>query len=100
MFERAFGGRIVVTLDDGTVIEDELDVADAHPAGARPFARAQYVEKFRRLADGVIGPVEQDRFLDCAQALLDLEGRDLGGLTVRADSDLLSVSVPTGIFDR
>ena len=28
-------------------------MADAHPQGARPFARAQYVDKFRSLADGV-----------------------------------------------
>ena len=98
--QRAFGGRIVVTLDDGIVIEDELDVADAHPAGARPFARAQYIDKFRGLADGVIASSEQERFLDCAQALLDLDGPDLGGLTVRADRDLLGVAVPTGIFDR
>src|SRR5271165_256268 len=36
--EKAFGGRVVVTLDDGRVIEDELAVADAHPLGARPSA--------------------------------------------------------------
>jgi 2-methylcitrate dehydratase len=98
--DRAFGGRIVVTLDDGTVMTDELQVADAHPAGARPFARPQYVEKFRRLADGVIAPSEQERFLDCAQALPLLGVRDLGGLTVLAERDALSVAVPNGIFDR
>src|SRR5690606_9272237 len=39
--EKAFGGRVVITLSDGTVIEDEIAVADAHPLGARPFARPQ-----------------------------------------------------------
>lgn len=98
--DRAFGGRLVVTLDDGTMIEDALDVADAHPRGARPFAREQYVHKFRTLADGVVAPAEQDRFLACAAALVDLEGPDLAGLSVRADRDLLGLATPTGIFDR
>ena len=48
--EIAFGGRVVVEMEDGSVIEDQIAVADAHPQGARPFARANYVEKFRTLA--------------------------------------------------
>ncbi|MEW6582655.1 MAG: MmgE/PrpD family protein [Actinomycetota bacterium] len=98
--DRAFGGRMVVTLDDGTVVEDELAVADAHPAGARPFRRAQYVEKFRTLADGVVSPAEQQRFIDHAESLPDLAAGDLAGLTIQADDGLLSVAVPAGIFDR
>jgi 2-methylcitrate dehydratase len=98
--EPEFGGRMVVTLDDGTVIEDELGVADAHPRGARPFGRAEYVEKFRALADGVVAPAEQERFLRTAAALPALGPDDLGGLTVRADADLLALSVARGIFDR
>ena len=98
--EPAFGGRIVVTLEDGTVIEDELGVADAHPRGARPFGRAEYIAKFRSLADGVLAPAEQDRFLSTAAALIELGPDDLPGLTIRADDDLLGVSVARGIFDR
>ncbi|MDX6647974.1 MAG: 2-methylcitrate dehydratase, partial [Miltoncostaeaceae bacterium] len=98
--ERAFGGRMVVTLDDGSVIVDELAVADAHPAGARPFGRTQYVEKFRRLADGVIAAREQERFLACAEALPDLAAGELRGLTLRAEPGVLSVALPGGIFDR
>jgi 2-methylcitrate dehydratase len=79
--QRAFGGRVVVTLDDGTEVEGELAVADAHPRGARPFAREQYVEKFRALADGVIDPDEQERFLDVAQRLGTLEPGELAGLS-------------------
>ncbi|GAA3202419.1 hypothetical protein GCM10020255_107760 [Rhodococcus baikonurensis] len=65
--EKAFGARAEITLKSGEVIVDELAVADAHPLGARPFARDQYVAKFRTLAEGVIEPSEQDRFLDAAQ---------------------------------
>ena len=98
--EPEFGGRIVVTLEDGTVIVDELGVADAHPHGARPFGRAAYVEKFRSLTDGVLAPAEQKRFLRTAAALPELGPDDLAGLTIRADADLLALSVARVIFDR
>ena len=42
--EKAFGGRVVIRLADGRCLEDEIAVADAHPLGARPFAR----ERLRR----------------------------------------------------
>jgi 2-methylcitrate dehydratase len=96
---RAFGGRLVVTLEDGTVVEDELGVADAHPRGARPFARPQYVEKFRTLAEGVVAPAEQDRFLAVAECLPELRPDQLGLLTFAAEGDL-TAGVPAGIFDR
>lgn len=47
--EKAFGGSVAITLTDGSTIVDEIAVADAHPLGARPFARADYVGKFRIL---------------------------------------------------
>jgi 2-methylcitrate dehydratase len=97
---RAFGGRMVVTLDDGTVVADELAVADAHPAGARPFDRARYLTKFRTLADGVVEPAEQERFLRLVSSLPDLGPRDLHGLTLAAAPHRLGDAVPRGIFDR
>ena len=56
--EKAFGGSVEITLTDGTVITDEIAVADAHPLGARPFAREQYVNKFRTLATGLVEEAE------------------------------------------
>ncbi|MBL1375680.1 MmgE/PrpD family protein, partial [Acinetobacter baumannii] len=41
--KKAFGCKAVVTLKNGEVIADELAIADAHPLGARPFARENYV---------------------------------------------------------
>ncbi len=70
--EKAFGGRIIVTSEDGSVVQDEIAVADPHPLGARPFKRAQYVGKFRDLAEGVITTAEQDRFLGLVGRLPDL----------------------------
>lgn len=93
--EKAFGGRVEIELTDGTRIVDEIAVADAHPLGARPFARAQYVSKFRELADGVLAPDEIERFLDVAQRLPELAADELGGLTIRGDFPAIT---PKGIF--
>ncbi len=67
--QKAFGGRVVVRLLDGSELSDEIAVADAHPLGAHPFRRPDYVEKFRTLAEGVVADAEQDRFLSLAAAL-------------------------------
>ncbi|MDQ0473963.1 MmgE/PrpD family protein [Labrys wisconsinensis] len=97
--DKAFGGRVVVALQDGTVIEDEIAVADAHPLGARPFTRPDYVRKFRTLADGIVGQDEQDRFVAAVERLLDLKPEDLAGLTVTADAAGLGAAAACGIFD-
>jgi len=80
--EKAFGGRVEITLTTGDRIVDEIAVADAHPLGARPFARENYVTKFRSLADGVLPDAEIERFLDVAQRLPELTADELDGLTV------------------
>jgi len=80
--EKAFGGRVELDLADGTRIVDEIAVADAHPLGARPFAREQYIAKFRALADGVLERAEIERFLETVQHLPELGAAELGGLTV------------------
>jgi 2-methylcitrate dehydratase len=82
--EKAFGGSVEIRLADGTVITDHLDVADAHPLGRHPFGREQYIDKFRTLTDGVLEPAEVNRFLDVAQRLPELDGRELAGLTITA----------------
>ena len=97
--EKAFGGRVLVTLKDGRVIEDELAVADAHPLGARPFGRPEYIAKFRSLAEGVVSPSEQDRFLGTVERLTRLKADDLSGLTFQVDPALLGAVRATGIFD-
>lgn len=92
--DKAFGGRVVVTFDDGSVIEDEIAVADAHPLGSRPFARAQYIEKFRRLCGERVSEHEQDRFLDLCDRLAECDGSDLLGCTVTVDG--LEAMTPKG----
>ncbi|TRW44262.1 MmgE/PrpD family protein [Georgenia yuyongxinii] len=97
--EKAFGGRVEITLTDGRTVAEEIAVADAHPLGARPFGRAQYVEKFRTLAAGVLDDGEIERFLDVAQRLPHLGAEELGELTVTAPAALLApLTTPEGIF--
>lgn len=96
--EKAFGGRVVVTLTDGTVIEDEIAVADAHPLGARPFRRRQYVEKFRTLAEGVVAEAEQARFLELTARLGELTPAEVKQLNVVVEPEKLGGEAPAGIF--
>ena len=97
--EKAFGGRVVITLTDGTVIEDEIAVADAHPLGARPFARADYVRKFRLLAEPVLEATEIERFLALAERLPELTADEVRELTIVAKPGVLeSAPAPRGLF--
>ena len=98
--EKAFGARAEITLKSGEVIVDELAVADAHPLGARPFAREQYIAKFHTLAEGVIAATEQDRFLDAAQRTAQLGTDELDQLTFTVSEDVLAGApqLPKGLF--
>lgn len=96
--EKAFGGRVVVTLEDGTTIADELGVADAHPLGARPFGRAQYEQKFRTLADDIVERAEQDRFIALVERLPALSAAEVGQLNFIVPTERLGPPAPAGIF--
>jgi 2-methylcitrate dehydratase len=98
--EKAFGGRAVVTLNDGTVITDELALANANPHGAKPFARPDYIRKFRTLTDGILDPAESARFLDLVQRLPELTNAELIGLMPALPTGTLANAVRDagGIF--
>jgi 2-methylcitrate dehydratase len=97
--EKAFGGRIEVRLRDGTRLVDEIAVADAHPLGARPFARAQYVAKLRQLAASTVDDAEVARFIDRTESLGELAGSQLGELNLVAREELRIAERPSeGIF--
>jgi 2-methylcitrate dehydratase len=97
--EKAFGARVVITMQDGSVIEDELALADAHPLGARPFKRPDYVRKFRTLAEGIIGQEEQDRFIKTVERLTELTADELAGLNITALPGKCEPGKAHGIFD-
>ena len=98
--ERAFGGRVEIQMQNGTTFVDEIFVADAHPAGARPFLRENYIQKFESLAAYAMSSNEQAAFIDAAGRVAELTSDKLAALTPFAD--MLGLSAETdgqGIFD-
>jgi len=99
--KRAFGGRVVVTLRDGRLIEDAIEVADAHPRGAKPFVRANYLEKFHELTDPTVTETERARFLEACLGLSKFAHGQLRTLNIEIDPKLLHVEGLTpGLFER
>ncbi len=95
--QMAFGGRVEVILQDGSRIEDELAVANAHPNGAKPFAREDYIRKFQELTDGIISARGGNRFLEAVQNLPRLAAGELDQINVALPAGQLAEGKP-GIF--
>lgn len=98
--KRAFGGRVEIKMKSGETIVDELAVANAHAAGARPFARDDYIRKFKTLTEGLISAGESSRFLDLVQRLPDLGPEDVANINVVLDAEPLrdTATEAKGIF--
>ena len=79
---KCFGGKVIIEMNDGSTISEEINVADAHPSGKRPFGREQYIEKFRTLTDEIISRKESERFLMLVQNLKKLKSNDLKSLNI------------------
>jgi 2-methylcitrate dehydratase len=76
------------------VLNDEMAVANAHPLGARPFGRDDYIRKFQTLTDGIISTRESNRFLEAAQELPRMPAGDLHRLNVVLPGGTLVVGKP------
>ena len=86
---KSFGGKVVIKLKNGTLIEEEKEVADAHPNGLRPFRRANYIEKFKTLTDGIVTVSDSKKFLKSIQNLKNLKAKDLVHLNPKIRKNLL-----------
>jgi 2-methylcitrate dehydratase len=95
--QRAFGGRVEILFRDGSRMEDEIAVADAHPLGATPLRHDGYLHKFKTLADQVISQQEQDRFTQAASTAERLLPGELHRLNVALPKGSLQQGRP-GIF--
>ena len=97
---KAFGGKVIITMKDGSVIEDEIERANAHPAGARPFVRSNYIGKFDMLTEGIITPEERNRFIALAERLPQLTATEVSALTVEMPINQVIENKPNqkGIF--
>ncbi|MEY4713777.1 MAG: hypothetical protein RIQ37_107, partial [Actinomycetota bacterium] len=97
--ELAFGARVEIELIDGRKIVDEIEVADAHLRGARPFGPEQYINKFLTLSEGIIGETEAQRFIELAQRIDQLSAEEVLLLNPEANSGYIDLSNnPKGIF--
>ena len=86
-------------MKNGSTIQDEINVADAHPAGKKPFGRQEYINKFKILTDGIISKKESARFLKTVQNLRKLKAKDLKGLNIEVMPKVKRKSKTTkGIF--
>ena len=95
--ELAFGARVEITMKDGSVVSDELAIANAHPLGATPWGRDDYIGKFHVMTEGLIVPKEAARFLQAVQALPELTSGELDQLNVAMPNGALAEAKP-GIF--
>ncbi len=96
---KCFGGRVVILMKDGSKIEEELGIADAHPNGRRPFSRSHYIEKFKSLTDRIISEKESKKFLKLVQNLKYLKAKDVKNLNAQVMSKIIKQqSSKTGIF--
>jgi 2-methylcitrate dehydratase len=97
--EKAFGGRVEIEFADGTSLVDEIAVADAHPLGARPFERENYIAKFRTLAGPVLDETEIERFLELVQRLPELTADEVRELGIVARAGVIDLAAaPKGLF--
>jgi 2-methylcitrate dehydratase len=96
--KKRFGGRVEIRFKNGEILLDELGVANAHPAGAKPFKRADYIRKFDTLTAGLISSSERERFLNLVQRLPELSAADVQELNVVMDKGVVTPNQTPGIF--
>jgi 2-methylcitrate dehydratase len=95
---KAFGGRVEILFRDQSRIEDEMAVANAHPLGAKPFGREDYLRKFVKLTEGILFKQEAERYLEVVQRLPHLSGEEIQNLSLSLPDGTL-VAGKQGIFD-
>tara|TARA_Y100001970_G_scaffold44834_1_gene56060 strand:+ start:3206 stop:4708 length:1503 start_codon:yes stop_codon:yes gene_type:complete len=95
---KCFGAKVIITLNNGKKITEQLEKADAHPHGARPFRRNNYIKKFKTLTDGIISKKESRRFLKVVQNLRNLKNGQLDKLNVEVSNKIMKRNKRKSIF--
>ena len=95
---KSFGAKVVVTLKNRKKIIEELDKADAHPYGLRPFKRKDYIKKFLILTRNIISKKESDRFLKVVQSLKKLKSGQMNKLNIEIKKIHLKRNLRKAIF--
>ena len=95
---KSFGAKVVVTMKNGKKISEQLERADAHPYGARPFQRKDYIKKFKTLTDNIISRKESLRFIKTVQNLKKIKKGQLTKLNIEVSKKYLKKNNKIGIF--
>ncbi len=95
---KCFGAKVIVTLNNGRKVTEQLERADAHPYGARPFKRKNYVKKFKTLTDKILSKKESVRFLKVVQNLRNLKNGQLDKLNIEINSKKIKRIKKKSIF--
>ena len=85
-------------MKNGKKISEQLERADAHPYGSRPFKRSNYIKKFKTLTDNIISHKESLRFINIVQKLKKLKKGQLEKLNIEVNKKYLKKSHRKGIF--
>ena len=95
---KSFGAKVIVAMSSGKKIIEQLDKADAHPYGLRPFKRQNYIKKFLTLTNGIINKRESSRFLKVVQNLNNLKPGELNRLNIEVKRSQIKKNLKKGIF--
>jgi 2-methylcitrate dehydratase len=95
---KSFGAKVVVTLSNGKKIIEQLDRADAHPYGSRPFKRQNYIQKFLTLTNNILDKKESFRFIKTVQNLKNLKSGQLYKLNIKVKKSKIKKNFKKGIF--
>ena len=96
--KKCFGAKVVVTMKNGKKYIEQLDRADAHPYGLRPFKREDYIKKFQTLTNDLIDEKESKRFLKLVQNLKKLKPGKLKDLNIVIKKNKIKRNTKEGIF--
>ena len=96
--KKAFGGKVIITMNDGKIIEDKIERANAHPAGERPFKRENYIGKFDILTKELITKKERNRFIELVENLRNLSAEQVKEINVQVAKLSNSTLDTKGIF--
>ena len=96
--KKSFGAKVVVTMKNKKKISEQLEKADAHPYGSRPFKRNNYINKFKILTDNIISQKESLRFIKNVQHLKMLKNGQLTKLNIEVNKRYLKKNNKLGIF--
>ena len=96
--KKSFGAKVIVTLKNGKKLIEQLDKADAHPYGSRPFVRSNYINKFLVLTKNIISKKESNRFLKTVQNLKKLKSGQIQKINVEVKKSKLKRNLKIGIF--